>query len=489
MAEKDNIAFSVRQQQAVFGHALVGPELWDQLEQFGVSKSWIADAALQELWDHIARFRKYYARPPGPEELVEFVAAKDPDLRPAMSRQVTACITSANDIALDILTKNLSSWAKSRVIADKITNIAKLYNAGEHEAAAKLYEQGSVDLERIRSMSGTKPDKMEDAIIRFDGEAARRLEDANNLTPYGVTFLDDCLGGIIPNDLVLFGARTSVGKTELLKIIAQHNAKQKRRVAFFALEAEEAEIERRIKFGLLGRRLRGDEQSLAGFNYADWRMGRLEKRLAKFSKSVEEEFHDTYNTLKTYYRIKNDFGLPDLDREVLKIFDETELIIIDHLQYFDSDGKNENHDMKMLVKKLRHLALGLGKPILAISHLRKDSGQTLAPGLDDFHGSSDITKIATTAIMLAPAWGFSAGDIRANGSPTFIRIVKNRLGSDRVATTGVAFYDRAEGTYTPYYALGRFNAHDTLWKAQKENFPIWADGHHLLKSANDVTEG
>ena len=143
--------------------------------------------------------------------------------------------------------------------------------------------------------------------------------------------------------------------------------------------------------------------------------------------------------------------MEDVLREIYK---QTDLVILDHLQYVDpSDGANENQAYKQIVKRIRDIGLIIGVPILLIAHLRKrDRGQqTLVPDLDDFHGTSDITKIATKCILLSTG---NPGDARYIW-PTYMHVPKDRMdGSTRnyIATMG---FDLRLSGYEEQYALGR----------------------------------
>ena len=62
----------------------------------------------------------------------------------------------------------------------------------------------------------------------------------------------------------------------------------------------------------------------------------------------------------------------------------------------NSDDPNENRAVKNIVKRIRDVSLAIGVPVIVVAHLRKKDRipRPLAPDLDDFHGASDITKIA-----------------------------------------------------------------------------------------------
>ena len=65
-------------------------------------------------------------------------------------------------------------------------------------------------------------------------EREERLKNAKENLSFGVPFLDDSLGGIYKNDLILFGAKTGIGKTQLATLVAKKNAGLNKRVHFFA---------------------------------------------------------------------------------------------------------------------------------------------------------------------------------------------------------------------------------------------------------------
>jgi replicative DNA helicase len=213
-----------------------------------------------------------------------------------------------------------------------------------------------------------------------------------------------------------------------------------------------------------------------------------EGSLGRFNEEADAEIRDKYKTLKTYYRKNGDFDLDTLDREIIKAHKDSDLIILDHLHYVDLDSKsNENSEMSKLLKKLRHLTLVLGIPIICIAHLKKGSAKTLVPELDDFHGSSEITKIATTCLMLAPCRNFTATDLGYEGGlPTFMRIAKFRLGGERTGTVGMAFYDRNTGNYLDKYAVGRLNFSETKWTPNTDRPPYWAKRNHLISDISEV---
>jgi len=484
--------FSKIHQQAVIGHALQTPVFWSQLEALSVNKEWFSttSAIVAEVYDHISSFRKVYKKPPTATELEAYLYTRDSENAVALVRAVKECTKTATEVGFDVISAKLLDWAKSRLIVQQAKEMAETFNKGDHDAAFALWESGAAKLQRLDSSMGLTPDAMESMADRIGREQAERYSESQQPIQYGMNYLDDALIRIARKDLIILGARTGVGKTEMAKIIAKHNAEKGIRVSAFFLEAEENEIERRIKYNILLDKWL-DENPGTGdcFGYAEWRLGKYKLTLDKFSDEADEVIKAKYKTLRTYYRVRGDFSIDDLDREVMKVYKESDLIIIDHLHYIDLDSKsgNDNSEMGRLLKKLRYLTLVLGVPILCIAHLRKGASKNIVPELDDFHGSSEITKIATTCIMLAPCKEFvSADPDQDTGLATFVRIAKFRLDGSRTGYVGVGFYDRNRGMYSSKYAIGRLNFAETKWSPLKSIWPYWTTETNLIKDVQEA---
>lgn len=309
---------------------------------------------------------------------------------------------------------------------------------------------------------------------RAIGEKAERRHLSDRLIPYHVPFLDDYLRGILPHDLTLLGADTGVGKTDLAATIARKTAATGRTVHYFALEAEPNEIERRTKYGIIAqwaadRRL----PFLSQLNYVDWYLGRCDGIIGSLDRDADVEMRAKYKTLHTYYKGAQ-FGADDIKRLILAVQTVSDLIVIDHLHYVDIDDDNENRGLRTLIKTIRDTALGCGRPVLLVVHLRKGEGarrEPLVPSMERVHGSSDIAKMATNAIMLSRApfrgreWWFS---------PTFISIPKFRMGG-ACRLVAMSNYDIRTRAYEPDYTLGQLEDFGVNWtEVEPDKRPPWA---------------
>ena len=310
--------------------------------------------------------------------------------------------------------------------------------------------------------------------VRMEGEREERADLARRMLSFGVQFLDDAMTGIAPNDLILLGAKTGVGKTALATRIALHNAKEGKRVHYFALEAESREIERRMYYELLANEYYSSHPHAGPIRYLDWYTGALDDRLAVYEPAAREKLRASTAKLMTFYRT-TEFTSDDFNDHLARIKDATDLVVLDHLHYVDSADENENRGYKRVVKQIRDSALSAGKPVLVVAHVRKSDrrNDTLIPTIEDFHGSSDVPKMATKAIMIAPAY-----DIAPQVSyvwPTYMQISKCRLDGTLSRYAAVVNFDAREGAYADEYTLGRLvDGGKAFRNLTYDETPAWA---------------
>lgn len=224
--------------------------------------------------------------------------------------------------------------------------------------------------------------------------------DRENRIFTGIKVVDDVFGGILRNDIVLLGAKTGVGKTGMASQIAMHNASIGKRVFMFALEAEEYEIQMRILYEIAVSRAKAHYPKKK-YNFKHWRVGKYPELDHYYGEALESV--DNFKNLNIYYREK-DFGIEEFVRITMSIKEQADLIIVDHIHYFDLDGTNENRALSDTIKKMRDIALLTGVPIIVLAHLRKGANVNykLVPDLDDFMGSSDLTKVCTKGLIISP---------------------------------------------------------------------------------------
>lgn len=302
---------------------------------------------------------------------------------------------------------------------------------------------------------------------------AARPREINPLTT-GINYLDRALNGILPDDLLLVGAQTGAGKTEFVSNLAVKNAMAGRRVHLFALEASEGEIEKRLMFKILSREYAADDRKEELFTprYLDWVIGRYNVAWEKYEHALEREAEKLSN-LNTYYRTDR-FGINEFTKLVFSLGERTDLVVVDHIHYFDTDQENENRALHEITKGIRDVAQIQSVPVVLVGHLRKKDRRSaqVVPDIEDFHGSSNIGKIATKAVILAPGPAVSPTRFE-----TFVRIDKCRQDSSLNRYVGKAIYRTDINDYEDGFTIGKLAADGTSWKAlANEEYPHWLRG-------------
>lgn len=318
---------------------------------------------------------------------------------------------------------------------------------------------------------------------------------------FGVSYLDDALISIARDDLILIGGRSGGGKTELAVHIANVNAAAGHQVCFFALEAKKKEISHRILYKKVVQKYFEDPYRVKEqhISYSRWINGRLQEVLGRYHARARQDL-DALTNLDIRYS-KQLYTLQDFEKDFLSVRFKAKLIIIDHLHYFGLDDGNENAEYKKIVTTIRNMALEYRVPIILVSHIRKADHRfaTLVPEQEDFHGSSDIIKVATKAITIASGRGkklfkcrLSLDPTDASGEsmdrnlapleikhlPSFMKTVKNREAGETMWTTALLQFNPRDNTYGSRYYVGEQKSEkgEAAFVAYPDSeIPLWAE--------------
>lgn len=329
--------------------------------------------------------------------------------------------------------------------------------------------------------------KMVDAETSWSQFDANAKWEREHVSTFGVQFLDDALDGLAPNDLVLIAGGTGGGKTEMASILAERAAIAGKRIAFYALEAEVNEITYRIAYRKFMSEVSKDRQfGKYDLRYSQFLRGHPESLISRYKEKIDEHIAKIGSRLMVRYAPEG-FTAEQMAKELDEVKTVSDMIVIDHLHYFDLDDENENKAMKSIVKNLRTFVLMEKVPVVLVAHIRKQNEfiQKLVPSIDDIHGSSDTAKICTKAIMMASGWDKKF--IHSNGvdftypKSTLIKCVKARRdGTVRFYTAALAFAPE-NGGYDDKYILGTegYEKNKVVFKIASD-IPQWAKNAKII---------
>ncbi len=223
--------------------------------------------------------------------------------------------------------------------------------------------------------------------------------------PTGYEELDNLTGGLQPANLIVIGARPSMGKTAFALSLASNVAKNEEcgAVAVFSLEMSREEICQRLLC------------SHARVNNTDLRQGRIQD-------ADWQRIADAVNTLeKSPIFIDDQSGATVLDIKAklrrLKKREETtaslsrghglSLVIIDYLQLIRGSSANASNSNRVLeiseiTRQLKGLAKELHVPVVALSQLSRnlESRQDKRPIMADLRESGSIEQDADLIAFL-----------------------------------------------------------------------------------------
>jgi len=295
-----------------------------------------------------------------------------------------------------------------------------------------------------------------------------------DLLDYPIKYLNDALLGISKSELVVIGADTGIGKTALANEIAFKNAEKGKKVYLFSLEGDSFDVINRIRYKYFCEIIKSTNRKDIDLDYR--------KFIFNMYNNVFEEINEVDKILKRKYKTLKVYGggssmsIDKLISHLDMIEDMADLVVVDHLQYFNFMSNNEHSEITEILKKIQQKKKQYRVPFVIVSHLRKKGKDRGFPENDDFHGSSNIAKQADTCIILSHV-NFEDEDsyekqIASGIYQTGIRITKSRTGlSQRIV--GVINFNLEKRKYEESYNLA-IALPLGVKKMDIANYPKWA---------------
>lgn len=214
-------------------------------------------------------------------------------------------------------------------------------------------------------------------------------------TATGFTELDNILAGLQKSNLIILGARPSVGKSSLALDIARHAAtKENVAVGVFSLEMSKEELIDRLicaEANIDLWKLRTGKLSSTGENDDFSRIGHAMGILSEAPIFIDDTASLNVMEMRTMARR-------------LQAEHSLGLLIIDYLQLIEGRGKTDNRvqEVSDISRSLKGLARELNIPILALSQLSRgiESRQDQRPKLSDLRESGSIEQDADVVLFI-----------------------------------------------------------------------------------------
>lgn len=220
----------------------------------------------------------------------------------------------------------------------------------------------------------------------------------------GYKDLDDLLGGFQPSDLIIIGARTSVGKTAFALNVAENMAKKNIPVGVISLEMSGKQITERLMCGAAQIEL---WKINAGLYRGDF------DRLFVAAEEIDAYplyIYDQPNS--TLFDIK-------LKARRMRRKHNIQCLFVDYISLIHiAEQKPHWEKMMDITRELKSLARELQIPVVALSQVTRDA-EGKAPSLADLRYGGSVEQDADVVLML------HRDREKANGE---LHIKKNRQG-------------------------------------------------------------
>ncbi len=281
----------------------------------------------------------------------------------------------------------------------------------------------------------------------------------------GIATIDEVLAPMEGGQLIVTGARPSVGKTSLVLSVALHVAREGGTVLFFSLETTDVRIARRAMATASGVRL----ARLAGHEGLE--EGDLQQALAgaqslfRLPVWIDDAFDATIPRIAAKARRhKARHGLA--------------LVVIDYLQLIETaagNNRNREQEIASVSRGLKKLAKELDVPVIALSQLNRESEKRpdKKPSNADLRESGQLEQDADAILLL---W-------RDEAKPAELQVCVSKQ-KDGPTGDAVVVFDRATTSFrTGAESYQQRTAGAAVVQPDDDEFPAYVHGSEGFDAA------
>lgn len=223
----------------------------------------------------------------------------------------------------------------------------------------------------------------------------------------GFKRLDNILEGMWGGNLVIIGARPSVGKTAYSLAMAENAARKGHKVLFYSLEMLYDELferylckDARVPLTKIIKRDMNEEDLAKYVHACEW--------LSGLPITIIDKPNVTVQDIRAEARTSTD----------------VDIIFIDHIGLLKAYGNYQNRNLELgaISRELKNLASELRIPIVVMAQLNRGRQETDEPQLNDLRDSGELEQNASKVIMI---W---KQDIENNIRG--VKVAKNRRGAN-----------------------------------------------------------
>lgn len=250
-------------------------------------------------------------------------------------------------------------------------------------------------------------------------------------------FIDKYLGGIAKNELMVIGSPSGFGKTTFANCLTFELLSAGLKPCFMSLENTMGDTLKLRAFLIWKEKTRN-----WGIKFREWSL------ISEDNETVQESYIEAHDLIKQILLIENS-GLykienliTDLDRAKNQ---GANVIILDHLDFIDADDTQIASSQTFMMQTIKTFVETNKIPMIAFSQLsKKIDKRVIIPEYNDFYGSSNKSKMATSIIMIQR--DFDNTIASENKYSTYFVVRKDRYGSNTNVGERI-YFDSKRGKY------------------------------------------
>lgn len=302
-----------------------------------------------------------------------------------LAQLFTSVATTAN---VNYYANLIKDQSLLRQLADKSRNVINRIYDNDFESAEQLLAEAENSISEITQKKTSAINHVKNDILGYLEDLENQEDTMGLKTP--LRDLNLILNGLQKTDLIIIGARPSMGKTALGTEIAGRVALDGLSVAFFSIEQAKKQILNRII--IQQTIIHSDKFKSKKFSPTEWEnITNTASLLNKSNLFIEDESVVTPLDIRAKCkRIKKQYGL--------------DLVVIDYLQLIKCHKKAERRDLEIteISTSLKALAKELEVPVVALAQLSRAVEQRADkhPQMSDLRDSGGIEQAADVITFL-----------------------------------------------------------------------------------------
>jgi len=249
--------------------------------------------------------------------------------------------------------------------------------------------------------------------------------------------VDDVIGGWRKGELIILGARPSMGKSAFALHLSLNAAMSDKKVLFVSIEMSETMTSQRLLALRSGIDLKQIQNNVMS----------MEQRLRL--RGVRADLLDS----GLYLAASNPMSMQSLRSKALRLASSSgcDLVVVDYLQMISTPGQNRTQEIGQVSRGLKALARELEAPVIALSSLNRSSEKRddKRPMMSDIRESGDIESDADVVMFLYRPSYYMASSERSDIDTDECEVI---VGKNRNGPVGTAILE-----YTP--SIGKFSTY------------------------------